>query len=210
MSELLAREVSEGLTLPVYNASPGQLLPVVLDREPGRVVPVVWGVHVESGRLAGRLLINARSETAHEKPLFRDAFRRRRCLVIADGFYEWQAGADGKQPYRVTRIDGGVFAFAGIWMEIDRSPAFLILTTEPNRVTRPIHDRMPVMLEDAEQAPWLDPDATVSTLVSLLDPYPENQITAYPVSRAVNNSRNDGAGLIQPVRPESAKGKLEW
>jgi putative SOS response-associated peptidase YedK len=210
LSALLRREISEDVSLPVYNASPGQALPVVLGREPGRVVPLAWGVHVASGRMAGRLLINARSETAHVKPMFRDAFRHRRCLVIADGFYEWQAGPDGKQPYRITRTDEGVFAFAGIWMEIDPSPAFVILTTEPNHVTRPIHDRMPVMLEDAEQAPWLDPDASVAALIGLLDPYPENEMVAYPVSRAVNNSRNEGTGLIQPVQSESKQRNLEW
>lgn len=210
LSELLGREVSAEITLPLYNASPGQLLPVILDRDPGRVVPLAWGVHMDAGRTAPRLLINARCETAHTRPTFRDAFRNRRCLVIADGFYEWQARPDGKQPYRITRKDEGVFAFAGIWMEVDRSRAFLILTTEANRVTRPIHDRMPVMLEDDEQAPWLDREATVPALRALLDPYPENQMTAYPVSRAVNNSRNEGAGLIEPVRLENAQRKLEW
>ena len=199
LGALLRREVSEDVIAPVYNASPGQRLPVILDREPERVVPALWGFRTDAGRLAGRLLINARAETVHDKPLFRDAFRRRRCLVIADGFYEWQKRADGKQPFRITLRDDRLFAFAGLWMTRNRAPVFLILTTDPNGVTGPIHDRMPVILEEREQASWLERELPTDEVRRLLDRHPEGEMTAYPVSRAVNDSRNEGPELIEPL-----------
>ena len=195
----LNRSVSGELHLPAYNASPGQHLPVILDRDPQSIVPAFWGMRPKTGRLAGRMMINARAETVHERPMFRDSLRHRRCLVIADGFYEWQQTDAGKQPFRITLAGGDIFTFAGIWMEVGGEPAYVILTTAPNRVTQPIHDRMPVILEDREQNPWLDHGLRVEDVLELLDPYPEEEMTAFPVDRAVNNSRNDGPELIEAV-----------
>ena len=200
LSRFLDREIPVEIPLPVYNASPGQYLPVVLDAEPGKIVSALWGIRPWwSDDAPGRLLINARAETVHRKPAFRESFRERRCLVVADGFYEWKQTQDGKQPYRVTLTNGEPFTFAGIWMEVDGAVSYLILTTEPNRVTRPIHNRMPVMLEKQEQVPWLDRGLAAGEVLRLLDPYPENAMKAYPVTRAVNSSRNEGPELIEPL-----------
>jgi putative SOS response-associated peptidase YedK len=198
---MLNAEVSADLLLPVFNASPGQKLPVVLDADPGRIVAARWGFPVPAPKRTGRIVINARAETVHQKPMFRDAFRERRCLVIADGFYEWQKRAGLKQPFRITIGDDEPFAFAGIWKEVDRQRVYVILTTGPNRVTRPIHDRMPVILERTEEAPWLDRRLDPERVRALLDPYPEDRMQAYPVSRAVNDSGNEGPALVEPVGP---------
>ena len=185
--------------LPIFNASPGQHLPVILDVEPHKIQPVFWGITTDLQHQPRRMLINARSETVDQRPTFRDAFRQRRCLVIADGFYEWQATGLGKQPYRIVLNANEPFAFAGIWHECQGKPAYVILTTEANTVTRPIHDRMPVILERDKLVPWLDRDRSVSDVRKLLTPYTEYAMRAYPVSTAVNNSGNQGRELIDLV-----------
>ena len=195
----LGVDVSDAIVLPIFNASPGQHLPAILDIEPGRILPVLWGIRPAWAPQKRRLLINARSESVNDRPTFRDSFRRRRCLVIADGFYEWQATTEGKQPFRITLKSGEPFAFAGIWDEVNGAPCFVILTTEANEVTRPVHDRMPVMLETRELGPWLNHESGVEDVLQLLDPYPEDAMTAYRVSKAVNSSRNDDEGLIEPL-----------
>lgn len=185
--------------LPIYNASPGQHLPVILDIEPRRIVPAHWGIKPDWAPQESRLLINARAESVNQRPTFRESFRKRRCLVIADGFYEWKATRAGKQPFRITLRNDEPFAFAGIWQEVDGEPAYVILTTEANQATRPIHDRMPVILERREEAPWLDHDVSSADALKLLDPYPGGAMTAYQISKAVNNSRNRDSDLIQPL-----------
>ena len=113
---------------PVFNASPGQRLPVILDAEPGTIRLAYWGFFVEFPGRSRRMLINARAETVHRHPTFRDSFRCRRCLVVADGFYEWKATATGKQPYRVVPEREGPCTFAGLWKEVEDGPAYVILT----------------------------------------------------------------------------------
>ena len=137
--------------IPVFNASPGQHLPVVLNIAPSKIQRALWGIKPEWKDRPSRLLINARAETVNQRPTFRESFRQRRCLVIADGFYEWKATKEGKQPYRIMLKTGEPFAFAGIWQEGAGEPAYVILTTEANKVTQPIHDRMPVILERGER-----------------------------------------------------------
>ena len=151
LGDYLGVEVSPEVQVPNYNASPGQHLPVVLDIEPGKILPVLWGIQPDWAEQKSRLLINARSETVHQRPTFRDSFQKRRCLVVADGFYEWMVTKEGKQPFRILLKTGEPFAFAGIWQEVDGKPAYVILTTDTNAVTRPIHNRMPVILEQREQ-----------------------------------------------------------
>ena len=185
--------------LPIFNASPGQHLPVILDVESHKIQSAFWGITTDLQDRARRMLINARSETVDQRPTFRDAFRQRRCLVIADGFYEWQATGLGKQPYRIVLNANGPFAFAGIWNECQGKPTYVILTTESNTVTRPIHDRMPVILERDKLALWLDRGRSVSDVRKLLTPNSEYAMRAYPVSTAVNNSGNQGRELIDPV-----------
>jgi putative SOS response-associated peptidase YedK len=153
----------------------------------------------------GNRLINARAETAAGKPSFRAAFKRRRCLVPADGFYEWQKVGRAKQPYYIRLKDGAPFAFAGLWEHWQGADGEIIesctlLTTEANDLMRPIHERMPVMLKPEDFGRWLDRDAPAGkALAALLCPYPAEAMTAYPVSAHVNNPRNDGPACVAPA-----------
>lgn len=145
--------------------------------------------------------INARAETVRESGMYHDAFKQNRCLVVADGFYEWQGARGRKQPYRVCREDRGLFAFAGIysgWMANGSSRETVsILTTEPNDVVAEIHDRMPVMLERGEEFPWLN--GSVDDAVDVLDPYPASELEVYPVSTQVNNPEHDSPALLDRI-----------
>jgi putative SOS response-associated peptidase YedK len=156
----------------------------------------------------GSRLINARAETAAEKPAFRAAMRRRRCLVVADGFYEWQRLAKGKQPYFIHMRDDRPFGFAGLWESwegADHSAleTCTILTTDANDLMRPIHDRMPVIISPADYACWLDPtNEKPDDLLPLLQPYRGGTLVAYPVSTLVNSPTHDDPRCI-----ESASGR---
>jgi putative SOS response-associated peptidase YedK len=158
----------------------------------------------------GARMINARAETVSEKPSFRAAFRRRRCLVPADGFYEWKKIGRKKQPYYFRRRDDRPFALAGLWeqwwdnRERDGEPleTCTIITTEANELSQPIHDRMPVILDATDYDLWLDPDAQdKEPLQALLQPYDASQLRADPVSTHVNNVRHDDPQCIE-VQPE--------
>ena len=147
---------------------------------------------------------NARAETAAEKPTYRQAFRRRRCLIPADGFYEWRPIGARKQPYCIAPADGRPFAFAGLWERWERDGQVLesctILVTQANAQVAPIHDRMPVILDPAAEARWLDPELTdPAVLRPLLVPCPPERLRVWPVSGAVNSSRHDGPDLMAPV-----------
>jgi len=153
----------------------------------------------------GNRLINARAETAAAKPSFRAALRRRRCLVPADGFYEWKREAGGKQPYLIRFEDGRPFALGGLW-ETWRNPSgegiesFTILTTEPNEVVAPLHDRMPVIVPPEAFALWLDPAVGDPTAIApLLAPPPADGMVARPASRLVNDPGNDVPECILPI-----------
>jgi len=155
----------------------------------------------------GARLINARSETAADKPAFRAAFRRRRCLVVADGFYEWQKQPGSKQPFFIRLRDGRPFAFAGLW-ELwkgeDESviESCTLLTTTPNDLIRPLHDRMPVILHPRDYGLWLDLDVQdPARLTPLLRPYAAEEMAAYPVSRFVNRPENDDPRCTEPLAP---------
>ncbi len=196
---------------PRYNIAPSQQVPVLMEDDQGRhiekyrwgLVPF-WAKDVK----VGYKLINARSETVSESPAFRNAWKEaRRCLVLADGFYEWQRPASGtgpKIPYWIHMADQRPFGFAGLWARWDRGeePLFTctILTTQANELVMPIHDRMPVVLGDSsEWNSWLSPEASSEDLNSLLRPYPEDEMHAYPVSTYVNKPGNEGPECIRPV-----------
>jgi putative SOS response-associated peptidase YedK len=152
----------------------------------------------------GNRTINARSETVATKPSFRTAFRRRRCLIPADGFYEWQKQGTKKQPYLIGVGDGDLFAFARLWEEWERQGELIesctILMTEANQLMRPIHERMPVILCPADYDLWLDPQTQDSSKVQpLLRPYPETGMFAWPVSSWVNNARHDDSGCVEQL-----------
>ncbi|MBW4562176.1 MAG: SOS response-associated peptidase [Mojavia pulchra JT2-VF2] len=158
----------------------------------------------------GAKLINARAETVVEKPSFRSAFKHRRCLVLADGFYEWQRQASKKQPFYFRVQDGQPFAFAGLW-EKWRSPSIeeivscTILTTAANKLLQPIHDRMPVILSPDDYNLWLDPEVqTPDVLQQLLRPYPAEAMTSYPVSTLVNKPQHNTPECIMPMSEKNA------
>jgi putative SOS response-associated peptidase YedK len=162
----------------------------------------------------GNRLINARAESASDKPAFRAAFRRRRCLIPTDGFYEWLKKGSQKQPYLIRMRDGQPFAFAGLWefwhgqneREIE---SFTILTTEPNELAAQIHNRMPAILNPDDYQAWLDPDEQdVEKLKGLLKPAPAQAMVAYPVSKRVNSPAIDDPACIAPSKESKANNSL--
>ncbi len=183
-----------------YNIAPSQEAPVVLVQGSERVIgPMVWGL-LPSWARNRQGFINARAETAAEKPSFRAAFRARRCLVPADGFFEWEKSARGKVPHYFRLRSAGLFAFAGLWEAGQDAPStFAILTTSANSLVSPWHDRMPVILPPGAYAPWLDPAAEKSDLTALLTPYAAGDMEQHVVSRDINSALNDNPSLIEPV-----------
>lgn len=191
---------------PRYNAAPTQLLPVVLNEDRRRIQLLRWGLIPSWAKdeSIGNRMINARAETLAEKPSFRAALKRRRCLVLADGFYEWRKIGREKTPMRIMLASKAPFAFAGLW-EQWTSPAgetlrtFTIVTTSANELLATIHDRMPVILRPGDTAAWLDESTSVANALSLCKPYPTAELSAYPVSSRVNSPRVDDASLIEPA-----------
>ncbi|WP_211745578.1 SOS response-associated peptidase [Paenibacillus sp. Marseille-Q4541] len=195
---------------PRYNIAPTQqVVAIIHDGTKRRAGTLRWGLipHWAKDKSIGSKMINARSETLLDKPAFREPFLRKRCLIPADGFYEWQKQENGtKTPYRITMQDKGIFSFAGlydIWMspEGQRISTCTILTTRPNSLMSQVHDRMPVMIHPEQEELWLDrtvqrPEA----ITPLLVPYPAEQMQAYPVSTAVGKVTNDSIDLIAPVK----------
>ena len=200
-----------GATLlePRYNIAPTQFVPVVRtdSDEVRRLAMLYWGLIPSWARekSIGARMINARSETARDKPSFRVAYRRRRCLVLASGYYEWRKTAGGKQPYFIRLANGEPFGMAGLWeswLERPGEPPLescAILTAAPAAAVAYIHDRMPVILPPTLHGRWLDHTLTGADDVdALLASRTEPELTATPVGRAVNSARNEGADLIVP------------
>lgn len=191
---------------PRYNAAPSQSLPVILNEEERKIQLLRWGLvpfwAKDPG--IGNRMINARAESLAEKPSFRTALRKRRCLVLADGFYEWQKTPQGKIPMRITLKSGEPFAFAGLWEtwrsgDDDVLRTFTIVTTAPNSLVAPIHNRMPVILLPEHESLWLDNTLEQEVWLDLLQPYPADHLAAYQVSPRVNAPANDDATVVQPV-----------
>ena len=192
---------------PNYNVAPTQGVAAVLAEGGERRLEVLrWGLipsWADDPQIGSRM-INARAETAPEKPSFRRAFRERRCLIPADGFYEWKRTDGSKQPYYIYMKEGRPFAFAGLWesWKDDGGPEIrscAILTTKPNALAGEIHDRMPVILPAGSYDVWLEPEADRDELYGLLAPYPEDEMEAYPVSRFVNSPSNNDPRCIEPA-----------
>jgi putative SOS response-associated peptidase YedK len=198
-------EVDADTLLPRYNIAPSQLVPVVVERPEGRALQHMrWGFQPAWAAPAPNrpAPINARAETLLERPLFRGAVVRRRCLIVADGFYEWQGTGRGpKQPVYIRLRSGGLFAFAGLYTDAGEGPATCaIITTDPTDAIRPIHNRMPAILEPAQEAVWTDPLLTDSSAVlACLRPFPLEELITFPVSRLVSDVRNEGPWLIEPL-----------
>ncbi len=147
----------------------------------------------------GASMINARSETVAEKPAFRAAFRRRRCLVIVDGYYEWKRAGKANIPHLYDDADGQLLALAGIWEAWESMRTFSILTTTANSLAAAIHDRMPVVLSEADSAQWLNPNSELADLQPLLEPCPRDLLQVREVSPFVNNARNEGPQCVAPL-----------
>jgi len=192
-----------------YNVAPGDdVLAVTTDRDGApRGELLRWGLvpSWSKGPGSGLKMINARVETVAERPAFRRAFERYRCLVVADGFYEWRRQPPGpKQPFHITPAGGGVFAFAGLWSiwypeDGDRLRSCTILTTAPNEAIAPLHDRMPVILAPGAEERWLDPSTPCVELFELLAGLPADQTAVRPVGPAVNDARYDGPECLAPT-----------
>jgi putative SOS response-associated peptidase YedK len=198
---------------PRYNVAPtDEVLAVTTDREGGRRGELLgWGLvpaWADSPKIGARL-INARMETVEDKPAFRGAFRRYRCLICADGFYEWRRGPDGrvKTPFRITRGDGAPFAFAGLWSiwhgsQDDVLRTCTIITRPANAAVAALHDRMPVILDPAHEAAWLDADTPREVLRDVLAGLPADRTAVTEVGTAVNDARHDAPDCLQaPGRP---------
>ena len=194
---------------PTYNVTPGYVLPVITRQSPNRASLMKWGLipfwAKDPG--IGYKTINARAEGIETKPTYRKPIRSQRCLVPANGFYEWQkvaqSGKEVKVPHYIRLLDQEVFAFAGlydIWRDAEGQETwtFTIITTEPNELMAQIHNRMPVILPREHESAWLDGATALPQVLAMLKPYPAARMEAYPVSTLVNNPRNDTSQLIEP------------
>ena len=202
-AKLLAAHLKEAH----YNAAPSQHLPVITNTQPDTVQFFSWGLQpfwAKDGKAVKRS-INARAETLTEKSSFRNLLKTKRCLVPADGFFEWQANPQGKVPYRILLKDEDTFSFAGLWDEwLDKSTGellhtYTIITTEANDLVKPIHDRMPVILSPEAEELWLDANESQEELLSLLHPFDADKMKAYPVSPLVNSAQNNVPEVINSL-----------
>ncbi len=205
----LFEEFAQLKIVPRFNVAPSQDVPVIrLDKDDHRVASFIrWGLIPSWTKGKPKLApINARAETVTTSPMFKAAFNRRRCLMPADGFYEWKKLDGGnKQPYFIHLKDDSEFAFAGLWErwkpKEDAEPVDTCthITTTPNPLMSSIHDRMPVILRKADYAKWLDRDADEATLRSMLKPLPAEEMETVPVSSRVNSPKNDSPENVEPV-----------
>lgn len=192
---------------PSYNIAPSQdILAIVPGDEGNQRQPVwlQWGLIPSWAKddKIGHSLINARAETVIEKPSFRTAFKKRRCLIVATGFFEWHQNESGKMPYRICHEDNSVFAFAGLWEHWDKEAQSIysctILTTVANDLLAPVHSRMPVILKPESYQPWLSTQTKPDELLNLINVDGYDSFTRYPVSSYVNNPRHNDDVCIRP------------
>ncbi len=195
---------------PSWNIAPSQqLLTTVRDPATGgrQAIMMRWGLIPKWARdeKIGYSTFNARADTISQKPAFRDGWREgRRCLIVTDGFYEWDKKRGGKQPFAIARATGQLTVMAGLWRNgcrraKERIVSCTIITTEPNALIEPLHDRMPVILAEEDWPAWLgEVPATEAELRALLRPFPANRMKLWPVGRDVGNWRNDGPQLVDP------------
>ncbi len=194
---------------PRYNIAPTQLVPVITSESPKGFSFFYWGITPDFGqnKPVSQKLINAKAETIHEKISFKSSFQKRRCLIPADGFFEWKKlGKKTKIPYRFTLRNEETFSFAGIWEEYETvsgesQHTFLILTTKPNELVEEVHDRMPVILSREQEKKWLDSYTSETELQSMLQPFPVELMVSYTVSPLVNSVQNDSPGILRRTSP---------
>ncbi len=200
-------ELAPGVTWkPSYNIAPTRVSPIIITTPKPQLVLASWGLvpFWAKDPSIGNSLINARSETVATKPAFRHSFEKKRCLVPFNHFFEWHKTGKAKEPYAFDFDDGRIAAFAGLYSmaEIDghELTSFTILTTEPNALSKPIHDRMPVILPKEKEARWLDAQATPAQLQKLLVPSKDPHLRAFEIGPEVNSPRNDSKNILQPVK----------
>jgi putative SOS response-associated peptidase YedK len=197
-------------TTPRYNIAPTQDVPCVRREDDGRraLVPLRWGLIPSwaTDKNVGSRMINARAESIAEKPAFKNALQHRRCLVLADGFYEWRAAGKKKQPMRIVRNDGKAFAFAGLYerAKIDgvEYRTCTVVTTAPNALMATVHDRMPAILDENAMTRWLDPATTTDAAVLLLVPAPDDLLRMYACDARVGSASFEDPACIAPAVPE--------
>jgi putative SOS response-associated peptidase YedK len=201
-------DVSSDILVPRYNVAPGQMVVAVInDGKKNRVGLIKWGFipSFAKDETMSFSMINAKSETLFEKPAYKDAVKHKRCVILADGFYEWMKDRDKKQPVRILMKDEKIFPMAGLWSTYERKDGTklhtaTILTTEANALISNIHDRMPVILTEKDKVKWLNPSIKEKTEIEkLMKPYPEDFMTYYPVSNLVNNAKNEDQKCIEKV-----------
>lgn len=206
MREFGVEQVSGDLK-PSYNIAPAQKVAVIISDGVKQLVPVRWGLVPSWAKdlAVGSKMINARAESVAEKASYRGAFKKRRCLVVADGFYEWQDLGASRRPVYIRLRSGKPFGFAGLY-EVWKSPegedvtTCTIITTEANDLMRPIHARMPVIITRQDENRWLDRETSPDVLLKLLKPYPAEEMEAYPVSKLVNSPKNNSALCIEQLK----------
>ena len=213
LEEVFEAPISGRVALPRWNVAPTQDAPVVVaDRSGARAIRELWWGLVprwaEESVRAHR--INARVESVATKPTFREAFARRRCLIPADGFYEWVRRGTRKQPYWIHHRGGGLLGLAGLWERWqprvgEAREAFAILTTTPNALVAPFHDRMPMVLEPEAWSAWLDPTTPLDRVRALLVPVPEELLAARAVSSLVNRADHDSPRCVEPLGEEPSE-----
>jgi len=189
-----------------YNVAPTQMIPVIVEEPEGLEIRLMkWGLVPFWAKDAkiGNSMINARAETIKEKPGFRDSFKNKRCIIPANGFFEWRKLITAKEPYYFSPQEG-LFSFAGLWSawvspESTEIETFTIITTGANKVVKPIHDRMPVIMGHNSMGAWLSQTTKVNELQELLIPCPDDQMQGYPVSKLINSPKNNEAKCIERV-----------
>jgi len=201
--------------LPNYNVAPTHMMPVIAHMDRDHFLPMRWGLIPFWAKdiKVGYKMINARVETLLEKNAFKSAVSSRRCIVPADGFYEWKKTSRGKQAYYIKTKDQEIFSMAGLW-EKWQSPdgveiqSFTVITQASNSLMEDIHDRMPAILTNAQEELWLSDDLNPQQLISVIQPYPSELMEAIPVSDKVNNVRNNDHSLIEEVKLDEESGQM--
>ncbi len=192
--------------LPNFNVAPTHYHPVITNKEQNHIRLFRWGLipFWAKDLKIGYKMINARIETILEKNTFKNALRKKRCLVPLDGFYEWKKTSEGKQPYRIQTTDQKIFCCAGLW-EIWQSPkdevieSFTIITQEPNDLLKDVHNRMPAILLPEQEKLWLDDTVPPEELLNMIEPYPENLLKLYPVDKRLGKVSENDKDLIEPI-----------
>ena len=205
--DLNIKESEVELLKPRYNIAPSNPVAAILNENERHIEPLRWGLipSWSKDETIGSRMINARAETLAEKPSFKGLLHKHRCLILADGFYEWAVSTHGKQPYLIRLKSNEAFTFAGLWSHW-KDPkgkeirTCTIITCAPNKLMESIHNRMPVILDAKQRDIWLNPmNEDLPILAGLLKPYPENEMEAYPVSKIVNSPENDREECIKPI-----------